>query len=345
MKKSYIEILRVIATLAVVLLHINMTLPANYTKTELGLFNYALFENMYMLVSWAVPVFFMISGALLLEPSKHIDLNKVKKYLGKMLVILFTFGSFYAFLEIFFYERSIKINYILRAVWNVVIGKSWDHLWYIYVLIGLYILLIPLKCIVDKLDTQLFEIFLMFLIVGCFVIPSINNYFNLTIKDCMLISDPVVYFILGYYISITKRDLRKISLIGIFISPIMLVITTTLDVYGYGNGIAANAQTCNIFRLYFAVSIFFLVKKRNENREKNIHNSILRQIIETISSLSFGIYLIHPFFINLIYKVLGITPISGAVIWMIILLMVVVLILSMIGTIILKKMPIIRNYI
>ena len=67
MKKSYIEILRVIATLAVVLLHINMTLPANYTKTELGLFNYALFENMYMLVSWAVPVFFMISGALLLQ--------------------------------------------------------------------------------------------------------------------------------------------------------------------------------------------------------------------------------------------------------------------------------------
>jgi surface polysaccharide O-acyltransferase-like enzyme len=266
MKKSYIEILRVIATLAVVLLHINMTLPANYTKTELGLFNYALFENMYMLVSWAVPVFFMISGALLLEPSKHIDLNKVKKYLGKMLVILFTFGSFYAFLEIFFYERSIKINYILRAVWNVVIGKSWDHLWYIYVLIGLYILLIPLKCIVDKLDTQLFEIFLMFLIVGCFVIPSINNYFNLTIKDCMLISDPVVYFMLGYYISMTKRDLRNISLIGIFISPIMLVVTTTLDVYGYGNGIAANAQTCNIFRLYFAVSIFYLIKRLFENR-------------------------------------------------------------------------------
>ena len=71
----------------------------------------------------------------------------------------------------------------------------------------------------------------MFLIVGCFVIPSINNYFNLTIKDCMLISDPVVYFILGYYISMTKRDLRNISLIGIFISPIMLVVTTTFLFY------------------------------------------------------------------------------------------------------------------
>ena len=71
-KVTYIEYIRVFAAVAVVFLHIVMTLPNNYSVAELGVFNYTVFSDCYMLVKWAVPCFIMVSGALLLNPQKRL---------------------------------------------------------------------------------------------------------------------------------------------------------------------------------------------------------------------------------------------------------------------------------
>ena len=153
-KIKYIECLRSLATFAVVFIHICMTLPANYSKVELGLFNYSFFECGYMLACWAVPIFIMITGALLLDPQRTITLSKIKKYVKRMAVILIIFGGVYALMELVFNEKKFVLSMISKAIFNVVEEKSWGHLWYIYTLIGLYIVTIPLSAVLKNVEKK-----------------------------------------------------------------------------------------------------------------------------------------------------------------------------------------------
>ena len=76
----YLNYLRVFAALAVLVLHVICTPVAYYqnlySSTELFWVRFA--RN---LMNWCVPVFVMITGFLLLQPSKTVDYTKVfKKY-------------------------------------------------------------------------------------------------------------------------------------------------------------------------------------------------------------------------------------------------------------------------
>ena len=153
MKKSWIEILRVMATIAVIFLHISMTIISNYTLEEAnGITNYIILDVSQLICRWAVPCFIMITGALLLDQNKKVDLVKIKKYVLRMLIVLMTFGVFYAFLELFFENRIINIKMIFQSILNTLQGKTWAHMWYIYMLIGLYIITPVLKIVIQKLD-------------------------------------------------------------------------------------------------------------------------------------------------------------------------------------------------
>ena len=75
---DYIDWLRIISALAVIGIHITMTQPNNYSVQEIGRDNYIILTCVYTLIQWAVPVFLMISGNLLLHSNK-ITFAKVKK--------------------------------------------------------------------------------------------------------------------------------------------------------------------------------------------------------------------------------------------------------------------------
>lgn len=59
-------------------IHITMTQPNNYSVQEIGKSNYTILTCVYTLIQWAVPVFLMISGNLLLHSNK-LAFTKVKK--------------------------------------------------------------------------------------------------------------------------------------------------------------------------------------------------------------------------------------------------------------------------
>jgi len=61
--------------------------------------------------------------------------------------------------------------------------------------------------------------------------------------------------------------------------------------------------------------------------------------LKSISRCSFGIYLIHPFFVNIIYKVMHITPTSVPIVLGIILLFTIVFGAAWFSTWIITKIP------
>lgn len=90
-----------------------------------------------------------------------------------------------------------------------------------------------------------------------------------------------------------------------------------------------------IFTMIQALSVFCLFKKYMDA----VH---VGKLAKSISRCSFGIYLIHPFFINLLYKMMNITPTNFPLLgigFAIPLLWLLVFILSWGGTFIMLKVP------
>ncbi len=140
----YLEILRIIAIVAVLVNHIPLVALHLYDGSAGD--NGRFFINCIVhIVHFAVPIFVMITGALLLDTKRPISYRKALNYALRMIVILGTVGVMFAWMEIFFDERHFNLLQIPYAIINTLQGKTWTHLWYLYMLVGLYLLLPMLK--------------------------------------------------------------------------------------------------------------------------------------------------------------------------------------------------------
>lgn len=196
---NYIEWLRIVCAIAVVGIHITMTQPNNYSVAEIGTCNYLVLTSVYVLIQWAVPVFLMISGNLLLH-SHMMSFSKVKKMISRMTVVLLLFGSIFALLEQVFEKKTVELWMLPNSFFLTLQQKSWSHLWYLYVLIGIYVILMPLKKFVDNSSNREICVFTAILVIGNVIVPTINIVFETEIENYMLLTQYVTYVLLGYII-------------------------------------------------------------------------------------------------------------------------------------------------
>lgn len=99
-KKYWIIALRGFAATAIVYLHVisgwTDGLPGGGITGVRYILDYIVEP---VLVRWAVPCFVMITGYLLLDPNKEIDLKKIQKYVLRMAVVILLFGTIYCLME------------------------------------------------------------------------------------------------------------------------------------------------------------------------------------------------------------------------------------------------------
>lgn len=350
---EYIEWLRILCAFSVVGIHITMTQPNNYSVAEIGAINYMLLTSLYTLVQWAVPVFLMITGNLLLH-SKSLSLRKIISMIARMVIVLLLFGSVFAFIEQVFKNRSVDFMMIPNSILLTLEQKSWDHLWYLYVLIGIYILIIPLKRFAENSSNKEMLALVSILIAGNFIIPTINLIFETKLESFMVLTQYVTYILLGYVFGGFAEDKEgehykiKIDALinrggGVWIciwsiaSAVKIVIQCT-TVLNTGEG-APTVLSDRLLTLLQAIAIYCLCQKYMAGKK-------VTPFAQSISRCSFGIYLIHPFFINLLYKALEITPTNfqiGGIYVGILLLWMIVFAVSWACTWIMIRLPIMRK--
>ena len=91
---------------------------------------------------WAVPIFVMVSGALLLNPNKEISIHTILfKYIKRMLIALVIFGLVFQIYDVLIAQGTLGVSTVIDGLKNIFQATSWAHLWYIYLLIGLYCML------------------------------------------------------------------------------------------------------------------------------------------------------------------------------------------------------------
>jgi surface polysaccharide O-acyltransferase-like enzyme len=170
----WIDNLRVLATISVVFLHVSCPLLYKFESNPDWWCG-----NIYdSTVRFCVPIFVMITGALLLP--KQYDLTHFLKSKVIRILFPFLFWSFVYLLFNLFVKKTRGENLTLIDTINYVIisikkGTSY-HLWYVYMIIGVY-LFIPIisKCIKICSEKEILYFLIIWGVTIILNIPLINN--------------------------------------------------------------------------------------------------------------------------------------------------------------------------
>ncbi|QZL00437.1 acyltransferase family protein [Flavobacterium psychrophilum] len=300
-----ISLLRILATLSVIIIHVAAPLVMKFGKISNFDWNVA---NIYDSMSrYAVPVFFMISGALLLGRDSEIK-DFLKNRLGKILPPFLFWSLFYSVTNRYvFTQETFSISKIIRDVFY---GSKY-HLWFVYALIGVYLITPIIQKWLKFSENKEILYFLIIWVITLFLtIPGIAIYFPKI--NLAYFSGYLGYFILGYYLKNYGMQRKLISYSLLFVG---LAITILGSYYmTQKNGVFYDYfyEYLCINTLLVSMGIFLLF-----NTIETINDN-LKPIISKLNECSFGIYLVHPLVLN-IFGLLGIggsfiSPVIGILI-------------------------------
>lgn len=296
----YIDIIRIASMLCIIILH-----SASY-----GLRAYYFSKTWWCLniitsvATCAVPLFFMISGAMLLSNEKTDSIGFNLKHRMPALALPLLFWSLACIGRDFYYIKKNLGVFDLSALWNTLIKIPSEpisvHLWFMYAIIPLYIVAPFIRKIVadEKLVKYLLVLWLSACGIKtlCTLVPeSIKPLFNINLFSKINYIDGFLgYFVLGWYLH-TKKSSIKLKTLGMLIVPITLVICL-----GTAYATRNLGEYCEIFKSYTSICVVILSSLLYLTAQKIKDTTPkLQKVVTYVSSLSLGIYLSGNFFLGI----------------------------------------------
>ena len=268
-----------------------------------------------------VPLFVMITGALLL-PVRGDTSAFYKKRIARVLYPFFIWSVIYnlfpwitgwlgfspqIILDFFPYAGeevmrqsfSVAVKYILNIPFNFSILAV--HMWYIYLLIGLYLYLPIFSAWVEKASERAKQMFLLawgVTLLLPYYYQFVDGYLWGT---CSWNSFGMLYAFAGFngyllYLKNLDWSMKKTLATGI---P-MFVIGYVVTFFGFRHMTALPDYTDEMLELFFTycslnvvmmtIPVFMLAKKVNSRSER------IRKALANLTVCGFGVYMIHYFF-------------------------------------------------
>lgn len=330
-RSANLDILRSLAAIAVAMYHILANSVHSDPSVAANLVSGT--EAFCAALYWHVPVFYMITGYLWLSDSKECTYGTVKNNVRRFILVLFTIGYAYAMMELVFSARTLTPALLAQGFMNVIKGNLWDHMWYVYAIIGIYLFLPVLKPFFVHSKLQTIVSFVGLLFVLSMLAPAVSGHFGFAFPVSLPVSASLFYVCVGGLLSkLSTERLKK------YILPAgLLFICSTSAAYIHELAVPDNSWTA-LFNCLCALGIFLVVLPAFSNKEST-------PWLREFANCSFGIYLFHQFFINIMFKVLHLYPFRFTAMISIPLAGIVIIGLSFATTYILRKIKPIKKYL
>lgn len=302
----YLDFIRVLAILLVLMLH-SFT-PLITTVDFYGTRSWYLSVCINEVSRMGVPLFFMISGYLLLSNEKNENvLLFYKKRLPRILIPLIFWNAIYFFYYSVTNGSDLNIRELFLQFFN---NGSAYHMWFVYTLFAIYLITPFLIKIVKSSDLkQLFILFLIVIFPGT-LRPLWNTYSGFYVYlFSPLMESYLGYFLLGYILSKIRIDI-KVKILSIVSMITGFVLGTLGNVFSssyeqlsfpYNGGYSLN-------HYLLASGAFLLIKGCTE--KLNIPESLSRTV-SFFAEISFGVYWVHVIVLDYVVRdfSLSLTPI------------------------------------
>lgn len=285
-KREYaFDILRVIAMIMVIIVHVANVYSRSFGLISNRSFFISLLFNTLSRVS--VPIFFMISGALLLD--REFDLKKYRNRILKYILLIIIWDIIYLVWEYFY----LGVTY--TKLYKLVLNPYRAHLWFLYSILIVYILQPILRLLLYKISDNF-----KFILLCIWLIISTISIINSSATLALTIVTYIGFFILGKYIYdfIKSNDLKKYNFI-IIITILICLLTSVFLNY------LSSIRYHMFYNLYFAYKTPFITVASLCLYALIIINykkDTLNMLIIKLSSLSLGVYLIHGIFLDITVK-------------------------------------------
>lgn len=286
---QFFDLARCVAAVAVIAIHV----LAPY-RNELGSIPFSEWATAVSVNSvsrWAVPVFILITGALMLSDQRPFELKYyVRRRLGKVLLPFVVWSLFYAYLS-----GWSASGFDAETAQSVLAGslshETYYHLGFFYYFIPLYFVIPLLQVVVRKSgDSGIYALTGVWLLTTMLFLLRIDGPWS---WQMWLFSG---YLPLGYLLY------KKLPLTPVMVSVVTVlgvgalwltaeaVITISVANGEYTVGRWLSYKTLNV--VLAASMVFMLCRYFGERLSGNG-----RTIVSFVSKHSLGIYLLHPIFL------------------------------------------------
>ncbi len=157
----------------------------------------------------------MLTGSLLLDPVKVNDPLRVffKKRFNRIgLPLIFWTVAYFAWS---YYIHNKPLTF--ASVSEGLISGAYSHLWFLYLLIGLYLVTPFLRILVKNLNYRMLTYLLVIWFAGTVAVPLIHTFTDFNYNPVMvIIVGWVGYFILGIYLIKAKTRPYKLYILFLF---------------------------------------------------------------------------------------------------------------------------------
>lgn len=299
----FIDFLRIFACFCVLFIHS----PGNLLCLEYGLNSprFWIYQVLSIVSRSGVPIFFMISGAVLINKEEGIK-DTWKNRIPRIFAILLIFSAA-AYIGSAAVDRDFSISTFFMKLYSSYTNVAY---WYLDAYIALLVSLPFIKAIARNITEEQF--FYMILVVFVFYeLRKAGEYFffngNLSVNPNFvpnwMFASIVLYPCLGYFITY-KLDINKLQ--GkqwiLYLSSILcIILSSLLSAYYLSINVepqpAAVGNIHKCFEMVLSLNIFLGAKLYFETRELSVK---VKNNIIFVASYTFGIYLVHMFILKLL---------------------------------------------
>lgn len=305
-QKNYnLEIIRVVSAFFVVAIHVANYYCRRWEYISDGQYIFSVIIN--TLARFSVPCFFLISGSLLM--GRQESLGKHGKRLWHFARILVFWSLFYYIFNILYVGKDSQLDTLL-------VEPVKAHLWYLYALIPIYLILPFIQVMVHNMDEILDKALIALCLVSLFLLYFLSLGKEELYYDIPLIGDRSysVYFFMGYYIKKYAQRIRlsTLQLTGIFLGCTCADIILTLWMsFSTHNFYERFLEYGNPLVFLSGISLFMLLYKLQDGH-MNLSGLKLK-IVTVLGNCGLGIYLIHVVLLDIYKKNVDVTTLPSFV--------------------------------
>ena len=248
----------------------------------------------------AVPLFVMLSGALLLQPAKLGEsLSVFFKKRANRIALPFLFWSVAYFAWRFFvYGEALTANSILEGI----LTGPYFHFWFFYLLVGLYLITPVLRVVVAYINRKTFSFLMVLWFLGTAIIPLLALLSPLRLNsNVFLLTGWIGYFLLGAYF-LKARVRYEVLFTLLVLGLTCTIIGTYLAVGTLGEQYSQFFYDAYSFSMIGASGALFLLLAAvspNTLAERFPHGN---RLLHLIGQNTIPIYLFHIMVLEALHK-------------------------------------------
>jgi surface polysaccharide O-acyltransferase-like enzyme len=323
--KQHISSLRIFAIFGVLMIHASAPLVSSFEKNgELAFWIGNLFDG---ISRWSVPVFFMISGALLLPKQDDFKTFYMKR-MSKILIPFVGWSFLYVLYSHFVLHNSGK------SIIKTLFDKPFYHLWFVYALLGLYVITPFIQRFLTVCTRSMVAWMIGFWFFNSSVIPLFVKFSGIPVRfHVEMLSSYIGFFLLGYYLETYKPNVPKWFFGAGAIITVVGTYLLTKQNEGNFDGMLYEYASPGV--LLMAIGLYGYIQQKNVKLPGS----------SFLDKHSFGVYLAHPLLLSLLIVKLKLTQIFINPIVGLLLVYIIVCAASYVLVWGISKIPVLKKFI